>query len=356
MAIENARLVREIEARNATIRALVEDARGNQGLIGRSPLLAQMREADRAGRGDRQHGADRRRDRHRQGAGRARDPRGERAARRPARSGSTARRCRASWSRASCSATRRARSPARSSSAAGASSWPTAARCSSTRSASCRSTCRRSCCACCRNGSSSASAARAVLRSTCASSPRPTATCATEVEAGRFRADLFYRLNVFPLALPPLRERREDVPLLLEHFARLTARRLGRPFEGARAPAFVARACAYGWPGNVRELENVVERALILSRGGAARCQRHGARRPAHDSRSTSAAARDRSLPDATVGDATLGRWSARTSRRPSSQCMGHRRRARCRTPRSASTPAPCAGACASWGFVGQAG
>ncbi len=88
-----------------------------------------------------------------------------------------------------------------------------------------------------------------------------------EVDAGRFRADLFYRLDVFPLTLPPLRARVEDIPGLLQHFAARTARRLGRAFDGL-APAFVERACAYAWPGNIRELENLVERALILSRGG----------------------------------------------------------------------------------------
>jgi DNA-binding NtrC family response regulator len=88
-----------------------------------------------------------------------------------------------------------------------------------------------------------------------------------EVSAGRFRADLFFRLHVFPIVLPPLRERREDVPRLLEHFVARTARRLGRPVDGL-APAFVDRARAYPWPGNVRELENLVERALIMSRGG----------------------------------------------------------------------------------------
>jgi transcriptional regulator with GAF, ATPase, and Fis domain len=88
-----------------------------------------------------------------------------------------------------------------------------------------------------------------------------------EVAAGRFRADLYFRLNVFPIALPPLRERRADIPLLLEHAARRIARRLGRDIDGI-APAFIERACAYDWPGNVRELENVVERALIMWRGG----------------------------------------------------------------------------------------
>jgi transcriptional regulator with GAF, ATPase, and Fis domain len=88
-----------------------------------------------------------------------------------------------------------------------------------------------------------------------------------EVAAGRFRADLYYRLNVFPIALPPLRERREDIGPLLEHAARRLARRLGRE-AGGIAPSFAAAAQAYDWPGNVRELENVVERALIVSRGG----------------------------------------------------------------------------------------
>ena len=90
---------------------------------------------------------------------------------------------------------------------------------------------------------------------------------AAEVAAGRFRADLYFRLNVFPIRLPPLRERRDDIPRLLQHVASRIARRLGRELNGI-APGFVEAASAYGWPGNVRELENVVERALIVSRGG----------------------------------------------------------------------------------------
>jgi DNA-binding NtrC family response regulator len=88
-----------------------------------------------------------------------------------------------------------------------------------------------------------------------------------EVGAGRIRADLYFRLNVFPITLAPLRERREDIAPLLEHFVPTIARRLGKSVDGI-APAFVARAKAHDWPGNIRELENLVERALIMARGG----------------------------------------------------------------------------------------
>jgi len=87
------------------------------------------------------------------------------------------------------------------------------------------------------------------------------------VRAGEFREDLFYRLNVFPVVLPPLRQRREDIPLLATYFAHRVCARLGRPAcefsEGA-----TERLLAYPWPGNVRELENIVERAVILCGGG----------------------------------------------------------------------------------------
>jgi transcriptional regulator with GAF, ATPase, and Fis domain len=89
---------------------------------------------------------------------------------------------------------------------------------------------------------------------------------AAEVEAGRFRQDLFYRLSVFPIENPPLRERREDIPRLAEHFIRLAAKRMNR-----RPPKFTNAAArqlsARDWPGNVRELQNAVERAVILSQG-----------------------------------------------------------------------------------------
>jgi formate hydrogenlyase transcriptional activator len=87
------------------------------------------------------------------------------------------------------------------------------------------------------------------------------------VEEGRFRQDLFFRLNVFPIALPPLRDRAEDIPALVDTFLARANAKLG--FElGPPAESCLERLATYRWPGNVRELENLVERAAILSRGG----------------------------------------------------------------------------------------
>jgi PAS domain S-box-containing protein len=83
---------------------------------------------------------------------------------------------------------------------------------------------------------------------------------------GRFRPDLFYRLNVFPIAVPPLRERKEDIPALVAHFVQKYAARLGKQID--RVPErLLAALTAYAWPGNVRELEHIVERAMIVSDG-----------------------------------------------------------------------------------------
>ncbi len=87
-----------------------------------------------------------------------------------------------------------------------------------------------------------------------------------EVKAGRFREDLFYRLNVLPIAIPPLRERREDIPLLVDHFLARNNARLGTQIRGLDAEARKALA-DYAWPGNVRELENTIERAMVLAEG-----------------------------------------------------------------------------------------
>jgi DNA-binding NtrC family response regulator len=86
------------------------------------------------------------------------------------------------------------------------------------------------------------------------------------VADGRFQEDLFYRLNVIPIALPPLRERREDIPLLVDHFVRKHAQRTGRRIERIDDGVLTALQ-QYDWPGNVRELENTIERAVVLSSG-----------------------------------------------------------------------------------------
>jgi transcriptional regulator with GAF, ATPase, and Fis domain len=89
-----------------------------------------------------------------------------------------------------------------------------------------------------------------------------------EVAAGRFREDLFYRLNVFPIKVPPLRERMDDIPLLAKHFVELSAKDL-KCAKPRLTRAAVTKLQNYEWPGNIRELRNVIERAVILARGGA---------------------------------------------------------------------------------------
>ena len=84
---------------------------------------------------------------------------------------------------------------------------------------------------------------------------------------GQFRSDLYYRLNVFPLLLPTLRERREDIPVLVTHFVKLFSRRIGKQVDSI-PPETMAAFQWYSWPGNIRELQNLVERAVILSRDG----------------------------------------------------------------------------------------
>ncbi len=85
-----------------------------------------------------------------------------------------------------------------------------------------------------------------------------------EVAKGRFRPDLFYRLNVYPITVPPLRKRREDIPLLVEYFIPHIASRIGKHIDQV-SPQMMEQFMAYDWPGNVRELKNVLERAIITT-------------------------------------------------------------------------------------------
>jgi transcriptional regulator with GAF, ATPase, and Fis domain len=87
------------------------------------------------------------------------------------------------------------------------------------------------------------------------------------VARGQFRSDLYYRLNVFPILLPTLRERREDIPTLVAHFVNLFSRRMGKAVDSI-PPETMAAFQWYSWPGNIRELQNLVERSVILSRDG----------------------------------------------------------------------------------------
>src|SRR5271156_4497419 len=87
------------------------------------------------------------------------------------------------------------------------------------------------------------------------------------VARGQFRSDLYYRLNVFPILLPSLRERREDIPALVTHFVKMFSRRMGKQVNSIPAETMAAFQW-YSWPGNIRELQNLVERAVILSRDG----------------------------------------------------------------------------------------
>jgi transcriptional regulator with GAF, ATPase, and Fis domain len=95
---------------------------------------------------------------------------------------------------------------------------------------------------------------------------------AAAVASGRFREDLFYRLNVFPIAMPPLRSRKGDIPMLVEYFAARYASRLGKRLETIDRRT-MERLIAYPWPGNARELQNIIERAAILAEGGVLRVE-----------------------------------------------------------------------------------
>ena len=170
----------------------------------------------------------------------------------------------ASWSRANCSATRRAPSPAPTRAVRAASRWPTAARSSSTRSATCRPRRRPSCCACSRSARSSASAAPSRSRWTCAWSRRRTAIsrrrCVRAASARTSTTACAWSRSL----LPPLRERLADVPALALRFLEQVNERLGREKQRLSESA-LAHLAHQRWPGNVRELRNAIEQASVLA-------------------------------------------------------------------------------------------
>ena len=130
------------------------------------------------------------------------------------------------------------------------------------------------------------------------------------VEQRAFRADLFYRLNVFPVRVPPLRERTEDIPLLVAHFVRQFAERQGKCIEEI-PDAIVDTLRHYSWPGNVRELQNVIERAVITTTGRTLQMPSAGpqVRRPASSARTLAEVERDHIVATLQATKGVLGGW-----------------------------------------------
>ena len=137
------------------------------------------------------------------------------------------------------------------------------------------------------------------------------------VSEGKFLEDLFYRLNVIPIEMPPLRERLEDIPLLVEHFVSRFAERTGKQIDGVDEKA-MAELTRYEWPGNVRELENTIERAVVLSTASPAH-QPHGVADERHRDAGHGGGAVAQAAPEPRMGRAR-NRCGGRSSRRAASR------------------------------------
>jgi DNA-binding NtrC family response regulator len=144
-----------------------------------------------------------------------------------------------------------------------------------------------------------------------------------EVREGRFRADLFYRLNVIELRTPALRERREDIPLLVRHFATRFARRFGRDMM-AIDHEVLARLAAQPWPGNVRELRNLIERTAMLGEGAGSRA----AREPLTFSRNTAVSSHVRPIADLEREEILRALAETRGNKKEAARRLGLSRRA----------------------------
>ena len=157
------------------------------------------------------------------------------------------------------------RSPERMRRRSAGSSSPTEGRCFWTKWANCHSSCSRGSCGSCRRGKSNVWAALYAVDVDVRIIAATNRDLADEVREGQFRRDLFYRLNVFPITLPSLRDRRSDIPLLVRYL--VSAGPGPRKRIEVIPPEVMRMLETYDWPGNVRELENVLQRAIILSHG-----------------------------------------------------------------------------------------
>ena len=260
-ALTARRLSQEVSALRTGLREVWEFG----ALVGRHPTMQEVYKAIGARGGQRRQRAAARRVGHRQGGGGARapplqPPRGP-AVRRSSPRPPFPSPC----SSPSCSATRRAPSPTPRSGASASSSWPTAAPSSSTRSATCRAELQVKLLRVLQERAFERVGGHELIRMDVRVLAATHRDLEALMKAGRFREDLFYRLNVVTLPLPALRERRGDIPLLVEHFLAKYAESLGERVVAADA---LDRLVGYDWPGNVRELENVIQRAMVMASSG----------------------------------------------------------------------------------------
>ncbi len=257
---------RDLIAQNRALQKRLDDLLRQGNMIGTSPAFRAAHDAGAAGGGQLGHRAHPGRERHRQGAGGARHPRSlePRATGRSSRS--TARPCPRPCSSPSSSATRRARSPARPGRKEGRFELADGGTLFLDEIADLSPVTQPKILRVLQEGEFERVGGTKTIQVDVRIVTATNQDLATLVRDKRFREDLFYRLNVITIQVPPLRERHEDVPVLAQHFLRVYAAKNNRQLDGFSDEALGCLE-AYSWPGNVRELENVVERAVVLARG-----------------------------------------------------------------------------------------